>query len=273
MMDKEQLFEKVRGDIQEDGWSTISVFPTLTDPGVHFSYSIGFREHGRHPEVIILGIPSEYAHPMIRTLYERVAAGERFEDGQRLDGVLEEYQVELRAVPPDGAPLNMARAFYDVEELAALQIVWPDKEGLFPGEEGCDEGVALMQNLEGLRAEDEARNADDNQMRTWVQGLPRVVPPISPPAGLDYSLPAHEGEITDGEDLLNLFRGWSNADNLDLDRFWQDFEVDAQAIREFAQHCGMALNTSPPVVGMILTFGAALAKARYKPKGQPEFTI
>lgn len=272
-MNQEQLLKKIKRDIGESGWSTISVFPTMTDPGVHFSYSIGFREHDAHPEVIILGIPSEYAHSIIRTLYERVAAGERFEAGQRLDEVLEEYEVELRAVASDGAPLNMAKAYYDVDELPALQIVWPDKEGLFPGEEGCDEGCAEIQDLEKVRADDEKH---DNQMRTWVEGIPRVAPPFrdAPTIGeLDYSLPVHEGEIASGEDLLNLFRGWPNADNLDLERFWRDFDIDSEAIKEFSQHCGMALNTSPPVVGIMLTFGAALAKARYKPKGQPEFTI
>jgi hypothetical protein len=54
-------------------------------------------------------------------------------------------------MPPDGKPLNVARLYYGTEELDALQIVWPDRNGWFPGEPECDPKIAQRQDQELLR--------------------------------------------------------------------------------------------------------------------------
>lgn len=250
------LQNKIKEDIERDGWSTIGVLPA-DESGPSFSYSVGFREHNGHPEVIIVGLPPSYCHAMIATLYARVAAGERFTDGQRIPEVVEDYDVELRALPPDGAPLNMARSYYGVEEIAALQVIWPDEHGVFPGEANCVAAVAEQQDVEKIRRED----AQQSQEAAYAKLLP------------EFLLPASGDPIIGGEQLFELFKNWSDADKLDIGRFWSDFDITGDAMQEFSMRCGFALNTSPPIIGLMITFGAALAKARYRPKGLPEITI
>lgn len=150
------VLEKVEADIERVGWSAIGVFPTEDDDPVEarqFTYSIGFHDKG-HPEMIVFGLSMEMSHSILWDLWKRVEAGERFEDGKRYDEVLEGYQVEMRALPPDGRPLFVARAHYQVDELEALQVVWPDMEGKFPGEEGCDWLYERAQDIEPTRRVD-----------------------------------------------------------------------------------------------------------------------
>jgi hypothetical protein len=284
------IHKKIKKDIEQDGWSTIAVFPTPDDPGVHFSYSVGFQEHDQ-PEVIVLGLPPDFAHAIIHSLYDKIVAGEKLEDGQRLDEVIEDYQVLLRAIPPGEAPVNVAKSYYE-REVPALQVLWPDKEGRFPGEEGCKESIAADQDLEQLRrqdAEKQIRNSRTRwdgpvppqieelmkspQMAQLMESLKKFDDKPLPLSSMNYSLPHIEGKIEDGEKIFELFRGWSEAAHLDLEQFWTDFDITGEAIRDFSVRCGMALNTTPPIIGLMMTFGAAIAKSRYRPKGQPEITI
>ena len=67
--------------------------------------------------------------------------------GQLDDGVLVGYEVRFKAMPPDGRPLNAARNYFEVDELPALQVLWPDAKGLFPDEEGFEERFVGKQDL------------------------------------------------------------------------------------------------------------------------------
>lgn len=146
---------KVDADIQGGlGWSAVGVMATVEDPTLPFTYTIGFREHDLHPELILVGMSPTQAHPLLGILYDRVSSGERFEDGQTDSRVLEGYDVKFKALPPDGRPLNVARHFYGLDELPALQVVWPDTNGVFPDEDGFEERFVGWQDLDQIREED-----------------------------------------------------------------------------------------------------------------------
>lgn len=148
------LLAKTQRDIETIGWTTIGVFPGEGDePTPPFSYSIGFQEH-EHPELIVVGLSPNVAHFIIAAFYERVAAGEKFKDGELVEDILDDdYIVKMQALPPDGVPLNMARRYYGTDELPALQVVWPDREGHFPGDEHFNPEYDDVQNLEKIRSE------------------------------------------------------------------------------------------------------------------------
>jgi hypothetical protein len=147
------MLAKVHADIEREGWSSIGVFPSESDPEApNFVYSIGFYEHDDHPEMLIAGVGHQVGHTILGGLYQRIADGERFEDGERSAGVLVGYDVLFRALPRDGRPANVARSYYGVNLLPVLQVVWPDADGRFPGEDGCDRVAIEEQDQERLRA-------------------------------------------------------------------------------------------------------------------------
>lgn len=146
---------KVASDIERVGWSAISVFPCADDPpgSPAFTYSVGLRDRD-HPELIVFGLDPRVAHGMIREVYGMVVhEGVTFRDGDRVGKVLVGYDVIFRALPPDGRPLLIAKRHYGVDELPALQIVWPDEQGRHPGDDGCDAAVVLVQDTARAREE------------------------------------------------------------------------------------------------------------------------
>ena len=164
-MDRDRIKERISRDIERDGWSTIGVFAAPGDepPAPPFSYSVGFREHGQ-PEIIVMGIPPDYAHQIIANIFHLVKNGLELHDGLRLsEGLDDNYEVEFRALPADGTPLNMAKVYYEVDELPALQLVWPDVDRRFPGEEGCDESTVREQDIGVLRAYYDRLDEEDAQ--------------------------------------------------------------------------------------------------------------
>lgn len=267
-MNFDGIFRKIKTDIERDGWSTIGVFPHDGD-GQTFSYSVGFREHGQ-PEVIVVGLPPDFGHAMIASIYHRhIKEGKSISNGQRLDDVIEDYEVELRDLPLDGSPLNVAKRYYETDELQALQIVWPDEQGVYPGDEACDEAVVQAQDVERIRSED----VEGALARSHLRGDMKQPAEAAKALATSFDLPHVEGVLDAGDQLFELFRSWSNADRLDLERFWSDFDITSEAVQEFSLSCGMSMNVPPAAIGLMITFGAALAKARYRPKGQPEITI
>lgn len=135
------MFSKLHADIERDGWSFIGVFAAVgDDPVPPFGYTVGLRGLD-HPELLITGVGAAMGHAILGGLVDRVKVGEEFEDGQEVDQVLVGYKVRMRAVPAPGYPLNMARAYYD-SDVPALQVVWPDVEHRFPGDDGYDDSVA-----------------------------------------------------------------------------------------------------------------------------------
>jgi hypothetical protein len=152
------VMAKVAADIERIGWSAIGVFPVADDPPerrVSYVYSVGFREFDEHPEMIVLGLEFGLGHALLAELFERIHEGERFTDAQVDGEVLKGFDVEFRELAPDGRPLNVARRHYGLDELPALQIVWPDQNGWFPGDDACDERIE--------RAQDLALALDDNE--------------------------------------------------------------------------------------------------------------
>lgn len=145
------LMENARKMIAEHGWLGVGVMPTEKDKGTFpFTYTVGFTELN-HPEVIVLGLPPAQAHHILHNVYSRIMDGEKFADGDKADEIITNFSVSFKALPPDGAPLNMARQYYDMEELPALQLLWPDAEGYFPDDARCNPKFAVAQDIEFAR--------------------------------------------------------------------------------------------------------------------------
>jgi Domain of unknown function (DUF4262) len=147
-MDVDAYLETVREGITRHGWMLQAVFPTDAGDGPPFVYTVGLAALG-HPELIVYGLPHDTGGVILNELGRRVRDGRRLAHGERLDDVVEGFQVEVLAVA-DNQPLGVARRLYG-PGVRALQIVYPDAGNLWPWEEGCDRVVASLPLL-GRRA-------------------------------------------------------------------------------------------------------------------------
>lgn len=135
------LLEERDRHIREHGHSVQCVFP-VDDDGHYFWYSIGRSVVGK-PEILVTGpLPAEVGGWMVNEvarLYDENPT--RFTPGTTIepDVLLSGFPVKVVAVdnPVEAEMFGATRWFGD--DLAAIQIVWPDKEGNFPGDEGWDD--------------------------------------------------------------------------------------------------------------------------------------
>lgn len=136
---------KLRQDIDNYGWHVLNVFPGESAPG--FSYSVGlFRTLG-HPEIVIIGLSPQIRHQLINLVGEKIRGGSHFGDGTISSEILKDYDCIFKEVPLHVYEDFFGRAidFYQGESFPVLQLVYPDREGLWPWDVAADEGFRLGQ--------------------------------------------------------------------------------------------------------------------------------
>jgi len=123
---------KLLDDIATYGWHVMNVFEAKDSPP--FSYTIGLQHSYGHPELIILGLPDNVAHPTLNIAGEAIKKGRRYLAGEVSDEFLEGYGITFRAVPLRHYPpfLGLARWFYEGDTFSTLQLVYPDRSGRWP---------------------------------------------------------------------------------------------------------------------------------------------
>ena len=128
-----EVLDDIAGQIDQFGWSVAGIEGDGSRPP--FAYTIGLTELG-HPELLLSGFPPDSAGVVLDGWSDDVAAGHRFQPGD----VLNDGHGHRSAVAriPDPSRLVLAWEFYADrrEEVEALQIVWSDGSGRFPGDPG-----------------------------------------------------------------------------------------------------------------------------------------
>ncbi len=133
------LADKVLPIIAELGWMVQGVFPTADDPCVGFCYTVGLTAAGL-PELVIAGVPYETGGPILNDAARRHLA-EEIAPGATVDGLA---SVPFRAVDAPLAEVNMPRNLYGADRVRAVQLVWPDDGGAYPGEPGWSLGDGVQ---------------------------------------------------------------------------------------------------------------------------------
>lgn len=138
--------QKVLADIAQYGWHCLMV-----DDGEHcehpehqgscplsgppFAYSVGLWRSHRAPELILTGL-ARRAHAVLWRVVELIEAREVPRAGDERDDVLEGHRVRFGAV--DRRHRKELMTFADWvngrREFDALQVIYPDREGRWPGE-------------------------------------------------------------------------------------------------------------------------------------------
>lgn len=142
-----ELAESIRADIKRHGWYGCHVDDAQRRA---YSYSIGFEQSCGHPEIVVFGLQPAIAHGILADLYASIAAGRRYEPLARLDSLFgADLEVMFRPVRDQAfkAFLGAAVDHYP-GAFRAWVMLWPDREGVLPGEPGCritsqDDGLAI----------------------------------------------------------------------------------------------------------------------------------
>lgn len=140
--------QKLLANIDKFGWHVMGVDGEDDYPG--FAFSIGFYYQYQHPEVLIMGLPPELAHTILASIQEMLAAGGRIQPWSVVDEVA---SFPLTAVPIHfnhyRAHLGYAMWFYQslAAPFPALQLVWPDRAGVLPWQEGYDRQYFQLQRV------------------------------------------------------------------------------------------------------------------------------
>lgn len=114
--------------IAEHGWMIQGVFDTDGGPG--FAYTVGLTPAGL-PELVMSGLDHNTMATLLNGAAKRALANE-LKAGGLLVGIA---SVTFQVVAAPTAEVNMARHLYRGSNVRALQLVWPDKAGAYPGDD------------------------------------------------------------------------------------------------------------------------------------------
>lgn len=142
---EEQIAEVVR----QYGWYAASI----GDHQPPFLYTIGLMQTLDHPELIVFGLEPENAHALISQFVRDIRAGRSFaEPGVgEIDVAGNEQSIGFRRVHPTqhalylGFAMGYCRYVAQQGDLEAMQVFWPDDNGKFPFDVGCDLAVHGLQ--------------------------------------------------------------------------------------------------------------------------------
>jgi hypothetical protein len=154
----------ILGHIAEHGWSVIGIEDEGGEPP--YSFSVGFYRTLGVPELLIMGQKPENAQGLINNAGELMRGGRRFRTNRRTSGLLEGYPAVFVAVDPRyyREYVGYARWLYRGSDFPMLQVVWPDREGHFPWEEGYPAPLFWRQRVLG-------------RVKRWPHGWPFPDPP------------------------------------------------------------------------------------------------
>jgi len=139
--------EEIARSVAANGWHAISV----TDQPPEFVYTCGLMTTFDHPEAIILGLSPQAAYSVLEVIVEDIRGGRSFVAPGIYDGVLVGLPIAVRRVDPTqhelylGYAMGHCRHIGNMGGLRGVQVFWPDKQGRFPFEIGCDPDVSALQ--------------------------------------------------------------------------------------------------------------------------------
>jgi hypothetical protein len=131
--------------IREHGWFGTAVQGDAEGPG--FSYTTGFWVTTGKPEVIMFGMSDTIAHDVLWDLFRDAQAGRGLPVGMRTGEVFANLPAYAFPVAKRhyASHFGWSRWFYGGDDFPCLQIIWPDRAGVFPWEAGFDPSFAKDQ--------------------------------------------------------------------------------------------------------------------------------
>jgi hypothetical protein len=129
----DNFLQRTVGHIGNRGWSVVGVSADEQCPG--WSYTIGLWHSYRHPELAMFGLQSDGMGIWLNTIGDRVQGGETLAAEQLVSGVIEGFDVAIGQVDPTWNDELFGTAFrFYRPPVPFLQVVWPDRNGLWPSD-------------------------------------------------------------------------------------------------------------------------------------------
>ena len=143
-------------DVQNGGLHVLRIFAEDGTP--EFCFSVGLYYTFGHPEILVMGLPAEVGHKMINLAAAHIACGKKFCEYDRTSELAEGFECGFVPISVSQYKDYLGYAIWFYRSLKqpfpALQLVWPDKSGVFPWEEGYDERFFSLQRLLNVENEE-----------------------------------------------------------------------------------------------------------------------
>lgn len=141
----EKYLERVRGMVSEHGWMVQTV---MSNPP--YAYTVGLSADDAYPEIVTMGLDPDTSQGVLNGLARKLLDGQIvLEEAKDYNEIFEQFPARFRKLSSEDSLvfLKVAQAFNNRNTLQAWQLLWPDPQGKFPGEDGVNENYVAMQNL------------------------------------------------------------------------------------------------------------------------------
>lgn len=148
------LGDKLAWMVETNGYAVEPVKPleTAEGPRPGYTFTVGFEASWGHPEVAIWGLAPAAARGLLDLVAAQVAAGIHLPVGAVFAGLLDnDLRAALLEVDVVAADERFpgAAVFYGDSPFRMWQLVWPDKSGRLPWEDGYDRRLRVAQPVVG----------------------------------------------------------------------------------------------------------------------------
>ena len=143
--------QKTVDDVAKYGWHGVHVPTDNEGPG--FSFSVGFWETLSAPELILFGLDRPIMHDVLWGVFRAMKNGRVPAEGAKWPDILDGFDCVFRAVHPSQVREYLGMAIWykrfrkRSDDLSAIQLFWPDQQGQFPWDAGCNAKVSELQPL------------------------------------------------------------------------------------------------------------------------------
>jgi hypothetical protein len=167
--------DRIKQNIEQHGCHLIMVMEDNDLPA--FVHTIGLYEKYGHPELIVFGLKKEVASEILNDAAEMISEGQSFTAGQSSDEFLKEHSMQFLSVDKRYYEFyfGYASRYFGHDDFPVLQMVWPDKESLFPWQEGFVKDLKFKQPLLDRNTDFmffEERNAATFVTKKVLEGAP-----------------------------------------------------------------------------------------------------
>lgn len=146
--------EKIEWMIETDGFAAEPVppAPEQNPPRAGYTYTIGFADHARFPDVVVFGLAPVAARGLLGLVADALVAGTEIPVGVEVVGLLDN-DLRCQFAPVElaewGPLFATAASWYRGETFQMVQLIYPDRNGFLPYEPGFDQSKRLTQPVIG----------------------------------------------------------------------------------------------------------------------------